>query len=568
MPPITSPLTPSTAPTISIGQYLIDRLYEAGLRRLYGVPGDFNLEFLELLEKDGRIAFIGTCNELNGGYAADGDARLSGFGALITTYGVGDLSALQAIAGAYAERVPVLSLAGAPPLHAIETRALVHHTLLNGDYDNMLQAHAPFTTAQARLTPDNAGVEIDRVVSAVIRRKLPGYLQLPSDITTVMIPAPSAPLALAQPAADPETLTLAADYLAKKIENAKSPVILVDSLVSRFGLAEDVTRFIEKTGIPFALTSPGKGSLPESSPYYLGGYAGGASAPALFERVAASDCVIGLGVRFSDLPSGYFTQKIQPDAWINLNADSVRVNMGQKERVLVGAGAASVLKATLQRLSGRAPLPAPAPRKLSRPETDEAWNGTVFWNRIQTFLREGDAIAADSGTSAVALTGMTLPDNVDFVIQPVWSAIGYTCPALMGMAMAQPERRSLLFIGDGALQMTAQEISTMLRNGLSPVLFVINNRGYTVERCILGVHAAFNDIADWDYTALPRAFGPNGKSKVFSVRTRDELEKALSAAEKPDGLVLIEIHLGPMDVPPGMMKFGEACNRYDYSRTL
>ncbi|QDH15387.1 alpha-keto acid decarboxylase family protein [Oecophyllibacter saccharovorans] len=577
---------------IPIGQYLINRLYEAGLRRLYGVPGDFNLEFLEMLAADGRIAFIGTCNELNGGYAADGDGRLSGFSALLTTYGVGDLSALQAIAGAYAERVPVLSLAGAPPLHAIETRALVHHTLLNGDYDNMMQAHVPFTTAQARLLPDTAGAEIDRVITAVCQRRLPGYLQLPSDVASVMIPAPTAPLNLAPPPSDPGTLAMTADLLADKISEARAPILLVDCVVSRFQLEQEVAHFIEKTGIPFAVMLAGKGTLPESSPAYRGVYVGAGSAPALYDYVAQADCVIGLGVRFSDLATAYFTQKIQSDAWINLDADCVQTGFGQQARVLNGAGLKAVLAATLERLEGHKPfaLPETGPSRpadvpaASEPSGEAGkWNGSVFWNRIQAFLRSGDVIAAEAGLSSTALNAMTFPDRTRYVIQPAWSAIGYTCPAIMGMTFArtkavaaeggrtaptEDEGRSLLFIGDGALQMTAQEISTMLRHDQSLVMFVINNRGYTVERCILGVHAAYNDIANWDYTGLPGVFGPKARHRSFSVSNQVELEEALKAAENPEGLVLIEVHLGPMDVPAKMLKFGQTCNHYDYARAL
>lgn len=149
---------------MTIGDFLLRRLQEFGIRHLFGVPGDYNLTLLEQVEALPTLDFIGNCNELNAAYAADGYARTQGFGAVLTTYGVGDLSALNGIAGAYAERVPVIMVSGMPPLHAIIDRALMHHTLGDGNYDNIMVTLRQFTVAQARITVENAAMEIDRVL--------------------------------------------------------------------------------------------------------------------------------------------------------------------------------------------------------------------------------------------------------------------------------------------------------------------------------------------------------------------------------------------------------------------
>jgi TPP-dependent 2-oxoacid decarboxylase len=125
--------------SICIGEYLLARLSEMGVRHMFGVPGDFNLWFLEQTIREGSINFIGCCNELNAAYAADGYSRLAGISALATTYGVGELASLSAVAGAYAERVPIVCITGAPPLPAMQQRALLHHTLADGNYENMLK---------------------------------------------------------------------------------------------------------------------------------------------------------------------------------------------------------------------------------------------------------------------------------------------------------------------------------------------------------------------------------------------------------------------------------------------
>jgi len=181
-------------PRITIGNYLLKRLYEIGVRHLIGVPGDFNLSFLEqLLDFDG-VEWIGACNELNASYAADGYARMKGIAALLVTYGVGDLSALNGIAGAYAEHVPVICISGIPPLHAIHRREILHHTTGTGDFGDVMTCLSQFTSAQARITPANAAVEIDRMLSTCLREKRPVYLQLPSDISYLEIDAPQWPL--------------------------------------------------------------------------------------------------------------------------------------------------------------------------------------------------------------------------------------------------------------------------------------------------------------------------------------------------------------------------------------
>jgi indolepyruvate decarboxylase len=137
---------------MQIGAFLARRLTEAGVRHLFGVPGDFNLSFLEQIEQANHIEFVGNCNELNAAYAADGYARTSGIAALVTTFGVGDLGAISGIAGAYAENVPVVHITRTPPLHAVNSRALVHHTLVDGDYDNIGRCMSEFTVAQARIS--------------------------------------------------------------------------------------------------------------------------------------------------------------------------------------------------------------------------------------------------------------------------------------------------------------------------------------------------------------------------------------------------------------------------------
>ncbi|MCE2564489.1 alpha-keto acid decarboxylase family protein [Komagataeibacter sp. FNDCF1] len=544
----------------SIGSMLLDRLRHIGVSRIYGVPGDYNLEFLELIERTPGITFIGTCNELNAAYAADGDARLAGIGAVLVTYGVGDLSALSAVAGACAEGVPVVVISGMPPWHAIQSRALVHHTLADGNYDNVMTCYQQFVAATARLHPASAVAETDRVLHAVQTLRRPVYIQFPSDICYVEVDVP-APLPAAL-MSDPRLVSRAADRVVQRIRQARQPVVLVDGMVRQYGLAERVQQLCAQYGIPYAALSTARTIMPESGREWLGAYGGRASAPHVADYVQGADCVIGLGIRFVDSTSGYFSQQVGSDALVDIQPFSLTCD-GENFQ---GMTAPDLLDAVLQKLAAlphaRARLPLqPAP--VAAPAT-QAWEQAAFWPRVEAFLRPGDVVVADNGSSMVAMLQARLPAGCSLLVQPVWAAIGYSLPACLGACLAAPHRRHVLFIGDGSFQMTAQELSTLLRHGCNVTIFLINNGGYTIERMILGPQAAYNDIANWDYARLPAAFGPDAVPLSLKVDSVAELDVALEQAGRHQGIAFVEVGFTPMDAPPAMATMGAAVRRYDY----
>src|SRR5580700_6591206 len=220
----------------SIGNFLLRRLHEAGIRHIFGVPGDYNLEFMQQLEDRGDPAWIGTCNELNGSYAADGYARIRGLAALAVTNGVGALSAMNGIAGAYSEHVPVICICGSLPLRSLERNELMHHTLADGGRGNFYRAFAEVTAAQAELSPDNAVIEVDRLILTAWRRKLPVYLELPSDIAYIEIETPEEPLRLTTRPGNPERLGTCAKAILERLDRATSPAFLLDLDADRFGV--------------------------------------------------------------------------------------------------------------------------------------------------------------------------------------------------------------------------------------------------------------------------------------------------------------------------------------------
>src|SRR5215471_12292149 len=209
-----------------IGNFLLRRLQEAGVRHIFGVPGDYNLELMQQLEDRGEPAWIGNCNELNASYATDAYARINGIGALSVTHGVGALSAINGIAGAYSEHVPVILISGSLPLRSIQRGDLMHHTLADRDKGNFYRMFVEVTEAQARVTPENAVAEIDRLILTAWRRKLPVYLELPSDISYLEIDVPEHPLRLEMMPSEQESLQACTNMILERLNAAKSPVFL------------------------------------------------------------------------------------------------------------------------------------------------------------------------------------------------------------------------------------------------------------------------------------------------------------------------------------------------------
>jgi indolepyruvate decarboxylase len=401
------------------------------------------------------------------------------------------------------------------------------------------------------------------VLRACWREKRPAYLQLPSDICFTEIEVPDRTLQLETAPSDAARLDAAATCVGARLAEAKRPLLLVDSMVRSQRLVGQVERLINRVGLDFAALGSAKAVLPETNRHYVGMYNGKASAPEVFQRVAEADCVLSVGVRFVDATSGWFSQSLDPAAVIHIHPFDVTIG----GEYFAGVAAAELLEAVVE--CARA-VPRPPPRRPAQvpasnaEDRDQAWGQDAFWHRIGRFIASGDVIVAENGTSLAGLSRLKLPERCDFVSQPIWGAIGYSLPALLGTSLAARDRRHLLFIGDGSFQLTAQELSTILRHGLKPVIFLLNNQGYTIERLILGKTSAYNDVANWHYADLPAVLAPTVRAHTFVVADRPELEAALEAATDPTALTFIEVKFERMDTPSGMPVFGKMAREYDY----
>jgi indolepyruvate decarboxylase len=543
----------------TVADYLLGRLAEVGVRHLFGVPGDFNLAFLDHVIAHPQITWVGNANELNAAYAADGYARLNGMGALLTTFGVGELSAINGVAGSYAEYVPVIHVVGAPSTAARREKALIHHTLGDGDFDRFARAHAEVTVAQTTLTRENAATEIDRVIATARRERRPGYLVLPLDVAA----SPIDPPVQALDEGTPERSQLALDAFraqaSEMLANAGSAVVLADFLADRFGVQSSLQTLLDRGVFPYATMSMGKGLLDETDPRFLGIFAGAAGALPVRDTFAGADVVIAAGVQFYDSTTAGFTHNLAAERLIDIQPFATRIGK-QLYAPLPMRDALDALSALVVSLGRSWSQPV---QRVADPVLGSGAHlqQTELWAELERFLRPGDVLVADQGTAYYGAATLRLPRDVRFIGQALWASIGYALPAAFGAQTAAPDRRVVLLIGDGGALMTAQEIGSMLRDGQRPIVVLINNDGYTIERAIHGPEERYNDIPRWDWSLLPKAMGAGNDTMMLQARSAAELRSALATAATSDRFVLLEATLPKHDLPAFLATLIQAFTR-------
>ncbi|WP_344176496.1 alpha-keto acid decarboxylase family protein [Kribbella lupini] len=543
--------------------YLLDRLASLGVRHLFGVPGDYNLQLLDEVVAHPDIAWVGTANELGAAYAADGYARMRGIGALLTTSGVGELSALNGVAGSYAELLPVVHITGSPKSTFERAGAAVHHTAADGDYERFARAQESVSCALATLTPDNAAAEIDRVLLAALRHRRPVYLRIPADVATAPIDAAVSelPLDSVELPVDEEALQGFLRHAQIVLERAQTAVVLADHLVDRYGAQHELDLLLAESNLPYADLAMAKGLVDESDPRFAGTYFGAFSRPATKQAVETADVLIQAGVRFTDTTSGFFSQDLDSTRVIDLQPGSAKVGSALYAGVPLKAALAGLAKLFVD-------LPPFEAREFESESaaaspTELPLTQDQLWSHLTTYLRGDHFVVADQGTAFFGMSAQPLPAGAGFIGQPLWGSIGYALPALLGAQLADDRRRGILLTGDGAAQMTVQELGSMVRYGVSPIVVLINNQGYTIERAINGPRAAYNDIAPWNWQAVAAAM-TDDQALLLTARTADELDEALARADAaPDRLVFLEVHTDLDDIPPLLARIAAAAGGRD-----
>ncbi|ECJ2221317.1 indolepyruvate decarboxylase [Salmonella enterica] len=529
----------------TVADYLLDRLAGCGIGHLFGVPGDYNLQFLDHVIDHPTLRWVGCANELNAAYAADGYARMSGAGALLTTFGVGELSAINGIAGSYAEYVPVLHIVGAPCSAAQQRGELMHHTLGDGDFRHFYRMSQAISAASAILDEQNACFEIDRVLGEMLAARRPGYIMLPADVAKKTAIPPTEALTL--PAHETQSgVETAFRYHARQcLMNSRRIALLADFLAGRFGLRPLLQRWMAETPIAHATLLMGKGLFDEQHPNFVGTYSAGASSKEVRQAIEDADRVICVGTRFVDTLTAGFTQQLPAERTLEIQPYASRI--GETWFNLPMAQAVS----TLRELCLECAFAPPTPRSAGQPVRIDKGELTQenFWQTLQQYLKPGDILLVDQGTAAFGAAALSLPDGAEVVVQPLWGSIGYSLPAAFGAQTACPDRRVILIIGDGAAQLTIQEMGSMLRDGQTPLILLLNNDGYTVERAIHGAAQRYNDIASWNWTQIPQALNAAQQAECWRVTQAIQLVAVLERLVRPQRLSFIEVMLPKADLP-------------------
>ncbi|EAA7351225.1 alpha-keto acid decarboxylase family protein [Salmonella enterica subsp. enterica] len=529
----------------TVADYLLDRLAGCGIDHLFGVPGDYNLQFLDHVIDHPTLRWVGCANELNAAYAADGYARMSGAGALLTTFGVGELSAINGIAGSYAEYVPVLHIVGAPCSAAQQRGELMHHTLGDGDFRHFYRMSQAISAASAILDEQNACFEIDRVLGEMLAARRPGYIMLPADVAKKTAIPPSQALALPVHEAQSGVETAFRYHARQCLMNSRRIALLADFLAGRFGLRPLLQRWMAETPIAHATLLMGKGLFDEQHPNFVGTYSAGASSKGVRQAIEDADRVICVGTRFVDTLTAGFTQQLPAERTLEIQPYASRI--GETWFNLPMAQAVS----TLRELCLECAFAPPPTRSAGQPVRIDKGELTQesFWQTLQQYLKPGDIILVDQGTAAFGAAALSLPDGAEVVVQPLWGSIGYSLPAAFGAQTACPDRRVILIIGDGAAQLTIQEMGSMLRDGQAPVILLLNNDGYTVERAIHGAAQRYNDIASWNWTQIPPALNAAQQAECWRVTQAIQLAEVLERLARPQRLSFIEVMLPKADLP-------------------
>jgi indolepyruvate decarboxylase len=538
--------------TPSIGEYLLRRLEDYGIGHVFGIPGDYVLSFYTMLEQS-PIQAVGCTREDCAGFAADAYARVHGMGALCVTYCVGGLSVCNSIAGAYAEKSPVVMITGSPGLRERIHNPLLHHMVRNfrTQYDVFERLCCAGTELNDPLT---AFSEIDRVLATCARFKRPVYIEIPRDMVHVR-PSISPPYLHAEPVSDTRALAEAVEETVRRIEIARQPVFLLGVEIHRFNLQDEAVRLAESSGIPMAATMLGKGVVSETHPLYMGLYEGALGRDEVTKYVEASDCVLMLGTFMTDINLGIYTAELDLADCIYATSEQLRVRYHHYHDVR--------LQDFVHALAARHPRPktppppAPTERRkkpftlqLERPITI-----TRLMNRLDEQLGDGTVVIADVGDALFGATELTTHGKTEFISPAYYTSMGFAVPAALGVQMARPQARVVAIVGDGAFQMTGMELSNLVRYKFPTVVIVLDNRGYGTERLLHNGDWKFNNIQPWEYHRLPELLGGG---TGYEIRTEGEFDAALTAAwADHTGPSILQVHIDPKDCSQALGRLAE-----------
>ena len=548
------------ASSYNIGDYLIHSLYGRGVRHIFGVPGDYILNFYDRLTKS-KISVVNTCDEQGAGFAADAYARIRGLGVVCITYGVGALKVINTTAQAYAEKSPIIVISGAPGLKEQVKNPLLHHKVR--DFDTQKKIFDQITVASTILSdPQTAANEINRVLSTVLRFKRPIYIELPRDSVSISITGDYRhPLDIkAFEQSDPNALKEAITEARDMINVAKRPVIIAGEEVHRFELQDKLLALIDKTQIPVAATILSKSIISELHPLFIGIYEGAIGQEKARQYVESSDCLIILGASLSDITLGMFTAQIDQKRTIFVSAEKLSVRYHHFDNIDIRDFFHALIDADIVRreksTSNSSPSPPTTPTNERLAISSTVPKCTVgkkitvkyVFEYLNSCLTDDMIVLADVGDALFAGADLIIHRKTKFLSPAYYASLGFAVPASIGAQLADRTLRPLVIVGDGAFQMTGIELSTAIRYHLDPIVVVLNNGIYLTEQLML--EGPFNILQPWQYAKIPEVIGGG---RGFLVETEDQFNNAISEALNfRNAFSILDVHLDRNDRSPAL----------------
>lgn len=538
---------------MNLTERLLQALAARGATEVFGIPGDFALPLFREIERSGLLPLHTLSHEPAVGFAADAAARIrGGLGVAAVTYGAGAFNIVNAVAAAYAERVPLVVLSGAPAAHEAASGLLLHHQVKT--LDSQWRVFEELTVDRARLDDARqAPQQIARVLDAALRESRPVYLEIPRDM-------PSRPCgevtATPPPVVDLHALAACADELLERLARAQRPVLMVGVEVRRYGLEDKVAELSRRLAIPVVTSFMGRGLLSGTDVPLRGTYLGLAGDPEVSAEVEGSDGLLLLGVIVSDTNFAVSARRI--DLRFAIQALDGRVVMGH--HVYPDLPLARLIDALLERAPRRsAGAPPMAAAGFHREPPGEPSPAPVTPADIacavnRLMRRHGPMpIACDVGDCL--FTAMDIAPTA-LIAPGYYAGMGYGVPAGLGLQAATGQRPVVL-VGDGAFQMTGWELGNAARCGADPIVLVFNNAGWEMLR-VFEPEARFNDLGRWDFASMAAGMGGDGQRVDSGV----ELEAALERAHETRGrFQLIDIRLAPGARSPTLERFVNAVKR-------
>ncbi len=453
-------------------------------------------------------------------------------------------------------------ISGGPNTNSVQDAEILHHTLATENHHYVRDIFSHVTVQSIFIhRPEDAPMQIDNAINCALKHKKPVYLEIACNIANAQVSSPMPRLLDEKRLSDTSSLNAAVTEAAKCLNGAMKPVIIAGSKIRPCGAAVMVEELSSASNYALAAMPDAKGFVSEEHPNYMGIYWGPVSSPGCGEIVESSDMYFFVGPNFNDYTTVGHVCNIQPNKMIVIADGSVSIAgnvytsvymneflQGLKEHLQPNDTA---LK-NYQRIAGKAPL-YHEPEDLNGPLSTR-----FLFGQIQKMLSSNYAVLAETGDSWFNGMRLQLPKDCPFAIQMQYGSIGWSVGALLGMQCAlNGQKRVIGLIGDGSFQMSAQELSTMIRYDLKPIIFLMNNGSYTIE---VQIHdGPYNVINNWHYRELVNVFNGEKTARSFKVGTYKELLDAIEEAKNADCLCFIEVLLDKDDCNKKSFRLGRSC---------